>query len=108
MNSVLKEYLNTLRGKRVAVIGLGVSNRPLVDSLLDAGLPVMVCDKRRREEFNGLVETLERRGMSAVLGPEYLDHLEGADVIFRTPGLRPDAPQIARAVAAGAQLTSEM
>ena len=37
MNSVLKEYLNTLRGKRVAVIGLGVSNRPLVDSLLDAG-----------------------------------------------------------------------
>ena len=108
MNSVLKEYLNSLRGKRVAVIGLGVSNRPLVESLLDAGVPVMVCDKRRREEFNGLVETLERRGMSAVLGPEYLDHLEGADVIFRTPGLRPDAPQIARAVAAGAQLTSEM
>ena len=108
MNSVLKEYFESLKGKRVTVIGLGVSNKPLVEGLLDAGVPVTVCDKRRREAFNGLVETLERRGMTAVLGPDYLEHLEGADVIFRTPGLRPDLPQIAWAVAKGARLTSEM
>lgn len=108
MDSILKEYFNSLKGKRVAVIGLGVSNKPLVEGLLDAGVAVMVCDKRRREEFNGLVETLERRGMSAVLGPDYLECLGGADIIFRTPGLRPDVPQIARAVAEGAKLTSEM
>ena len=70
MDSILREYFNSLKGKRVAVIGLGVSNKPLVEGLLDAGVAVMVCDKRRREEFNGLVETLERRGMSAVLGPD--------------------------------------
>ena len=108
MNSALMEYFNSLEGKRVAVIGLGVSNRPLVEGLLDAGVPVTVCDKRRREEFNGLIETLERRGMTAALGPDYLEHLNGADIIFRTPGLRPDVPQIAQAVAAGAELTSEM
>ena len=108
MNSALMEYFNSLKGKRVAVIGLGVSNRPLVEGLLDAGVPVTVCDKRRREEFNGIVETLERRGMTAALGPDYLEHLNGADIIFRTPGLRPDVPQIAQAVAAGAELTSEM
>ncbi len=108
MDSILREYFNSLKGKRVAVIGLGVSNKPLVEGLLDAGVAVMVCDKRRREEFNGLVETLERRGMSAVLGPDYLERLGGADIIFRTPGLRPDVPQIARAVAEGAKLTSEM
>lgn len=108
MNSALMEYFNSLKGKRVAVIGLGVSNRPLVEGLLDAGVPVTVCDKRRREEFNGLIETLERRGMTAALGPDYLEHLNGADIIFRTPGLRPDVPQIAQAVAAGAELTSEM
>ncbi len=108
MESVLKGYFESLKGKRVAVIGLGVSNKPLVDGLLDAGVPVLVCDRRGREDFNGLIERLERRGMTAALGPGYLDQLEGADVIFRTPGLRPDVPQIARAVAAGAELTSEM
>ncbi len=108
MESALKQYMDGLKGKRVAVIGLGVSNTPLVERLLDAGVDVLACDKRRREEFNGLIESLECRGLEAALGPDYLDHLEGADVIFRTPGLRPDVPQIARAVEAGAVLTSEM
>ena len=108
MESALKEYLDRLKGKRVAVIGLGVSNTPLVERLLDAGVSTLACDKRGREEFNGLIESLERRGLETALGPDYLDHLEGADVIFRTPGLRPDVPQIARAVEAGAKLTSEM
>lgn len=108
MESALKGYMDGLKGKRVAVIGLGVSNTPLVERLLDAGVDVLVCDKRRREEFNGLIESLENRGLEAALGPDYLDHLKGADVIFRTPGLRPDVPQIARAVEAGAVLTSEM
>lgn len=108
MESALKEYMDGLKGKRVAVIGLGVSNTPLVERLLDAGVEVLACDKRRREEFNGLIESLELRGLEAALGPDYLDHLEGADVIFRTPGLRPDVPQIVRAVEAGAVLTSEM
>ena len=49
MDSILKEYFNSLKGKRVAVIGLGVSNKPLVEGLLDAGVAVMVCDKRRRD-----------------------------------------------------------
>ncbi len=108
MESALKEYFNSLKGKNVAVIGLGVSNLPLVEGMLDAGIPVTVCDKRRRKDFNGLIDSLERRGMKAVLGPDYLDCLDGSDVIFRTPGLRPDVPQIERAVAAGAELTSEM
>ena len=108
MESALKRYFASLKGKNVAVIGLGVSNRPLVEGLLDAGVPVLICDKRERKEFGGLIEELELRGMRAALGPDYLDHLDGAGVIFRTPGLRPDVPQIERAVAAGAVLTSEM
>ncbi len=108
MESALKRYFESMKGKRVAVIGLGISNRPLVEGLLDAGVPVLACDRRCREEFGGLIEKLERRGMTAALGPGYLDRLDGTDVIFRTPGLRPDVPQIERAVASGAQLTSEM
>ena len=108
MESVLKGYMDSLKGKRVAVIGLGVSNTPLVEKLLDAGVSVLACDRRGREDFDGLIESLERRGLKTALGPDYLDHLQGVDVIFRTPGLRPDVPQISRAVEEGAKLTSEM
>lgn len=108
MDSILKEYFSSMKGKKVAVIGLGVSNRPLVEGLLNAGVRVLVCDKRRREDFDGLIEALERRGLTAALGLDYLDHLDGVDIIFRTPGLRPDVPQIEKAVASGAELTSEM
>ena len=107
MQSILWDYLNSLKGKKIAVIGMGVSNAPLVKKMLQAGLTVRVCDKRERDDFDGLSE-LESKGLKVSLGPNYLDGLEGADVIFRTPGVRPDLPQIANAVAAGAQLTSEM
>ena len=107
MQSILWDYLNSLKGKKIAVIGMGVSNAPLVKKMLQAGLTVRVCDKREREDFDGLSE-LESKGLKVSLGPNYLDGLEGADVIFRTPGVRPDLPQIAKAVEAGAELTSEM
>lgn len=108
MQSILQEYIHTLKGKRVAVIGIGVSNTPLIERLLDSGVHVLACDKRDRSSFNGLIEALERKGLEACLGTGYLKNLDGVDVIFRTPGLRPDVPQIATAVANGAQLTSEM
>ncbi len=108
MDSILEQYFDQLKGKQAAVIGIGVSNTPLIEKLLDAGVKVLACDKRQRTDFGGLIERLERRGLKTAFGPDYLDHLEGVDVIFRTPGLRPDVPQIARAVAEGAELTSEM
>lgn len=107
MNSILTDYLNSLKGKKIAVIGMGVSNTPLVKRMLQAGLQVRVCDKREREDFEGLAE-LEAKGLRVSLGTNYLDGVEGADVIFRTPGVRPDVEQITRAVEQGAQLTSEM
>ena len=35
-----EEYLDSLRNKSVAVIGIGVSNRPLIRLLLERGIPV--------------------------------------------------------------------
>ena len=108
MESALDEYLESLKGKRVAVLGLGISNRPLVELLLRAGAQVTACDRRERAAFDGYIDELERRGSVCCLGEGYLDHLEGAQVIFRTPGMRPDLPQIETAKARGAVLTSEM
>ncbi|WP_295578998.1 UDP-N-acetylmuramoyl-L-alanine--D-glutamate ligase [uncultured Oscillibacter sp.] len=102
-----EEYLASLRHKTVAVIGIGVSNRPLIRLLLERGVAVTACDKKCREDLGPLAEELEALGARLRLGEDYLEGLE-EDVIFRTPGMRPDLPQLAAAVARGAVLTSEM
>ena len=108
MVSVLQEYFDTLKDKKIFVIGMGVSNMPLIEEMLGAGLKVTACDKRQRAAFGGRIEELEQRGLTVCLGEDYLEHLEGADVIFRTPGMRPDLPQLTDATERGAVLTSEM
>lgn len=99
------EYLDSLRGKSVAVIGIGVSNRPLIELLLEHGVSVTACDKKT--ELGPLGEELTAKGCRLRLGPDYLDGLR-EDVIFRTPGMRPDLPELRAAVERGSVLTSEM
>ena len=100
-------YLNGLRGKNVAVMGIGVSNRPLIRLLLDHGALVTARDKKSREALGPLAEELEAAGARLALGEGYLQNLT-EDVIFRTPGMRPDLPELRAAVDRGAVLTSEM
>ena len=103
----LRDYIGSLRHKTVAVIGVGVSNTPLLELLLAEGIRVTACDKRSREQMGEQAEHLEQLGCELHLGADYLKDLD-ADVIFRTPGLRPDVPEIAACVDRGAVLTSEM
>ena len=100
-------YIEALKSKRIGVIGYGVSNRPLVRVLLDAGCDVTVCDKRSAEALGEAGEELLERGGKLCSGEDYLEHLD-FDVIFRTPGLLPTAPQLVAAAAKGTVLTSEM
>ncbi|MGX8699091.1 MAG: UDP-N-acetylmuramoyl-L-alanine--D-glutamate ligase [bacterium] len=99
----LSEYIADLKGKRVAVLGVGVSNRPLLRLLLDAGIEVCARDKNPLPD----AAEWEKLGAKLVQGEGYLDDIE-ADVIFRSPGIRPDVPGILAALEKGARLTSEM
>ena len=103
----MRAYLDSLRGKTVAVIGIGVSNTPLVKLLCREGISVTACDRRSRADLGELAGELEGAGAALQLGDGYLENLT-QDVIFRTPGLRPDVPQLREAVARGSVLTSEM
>ena len=89
------------------MIGLGVSNRPLIDWLLEHGAIVTARDKKSREELGNFAGYLESRGVRLVCGEGYLDDIADR-VIFRTPGLRFDRPELASAVARGSELISEM
>ena len=101
------EYLGSLAGKRVFVVGAGVSNTPLIEALLGAGVDVTVCDRRMREELGAAADKFEADGAGLRLGDDYIDNID-ADVVFRTPGLMPWNDCISAAAANGAVITSEM
>lgn len=107
MSDRFTQYFHSLKDKKIAVLGLGVSNRPLVRLLLDFGCQVTGCDKTPREKLDGEVLELEKAGCTLHVGEKYLDGVE-ADVVFRTPGMHPANPAIQALVSRGAQVTSEM
>ena len=102
-----ERYFEALRGKQVAVLGLGVSNRPLVRLLLEFGCQVTGCDKTPREKLDEEVLLLEQEGCRLQVGEGYLEDVE-ADVVFRTPGMHPGNPAIETLRRRGAEITSEM
>ena len=107
MNENMERYFASLRGKRVLVLGLGVSNRPLAKLLLGAGALVTGCDRAPREQQSPEVLALEQRGMALRLGERYLQDLSG-DLAFRTPGMHPDLPELKALRQSGTAMTSEM
>ncbi|MDY4507103.1 MAG: UDP-N-acetylmuramoyl-L-alanine--D-glutamate ligase [Candidatus Faecousia sp.] len=107
MNSKFEEYFSSLKDKKIAVLGLGISNRPLVRLLLEFGCDVIGCDKTPREKLDDEVLALEKAGCKLHVGETYLDGVE-ADIVFRTPGMHPANPAIEALRARGAEVTSEM
>ena len=72
----VNEYFEALRGKQVCVIGLGISNRPLVKMLLERGVPVECRDRTPREKLLPEVLELERQGAKLTLGDDYLENIK--------------------------------
>ena len=105
--SAFERYFTSIKDKKIAVLGLGVSNRPLVRLLLEFGCEVTGCDRTPREMVDAEVLELERLGCKLSLGDTYLENVE-AQLLFRTPGMHPGHPAIAALAARGAQVTSEM
>ncbi len=98
---------NRIKNARCAVLGLGVSNLPLVELLLECGNEITVYDKNSIKQLGDKALDFKSRGVKFVTGENYLDEI-CADIIFRSPGIRPDYKGILNAVQNGAELTSEM
>ncbi len=103
----LKEYIESIKEKRICIIGAGISNRPLIRLLLSSGCNVTVCDKRVPDQLNA--DDLEMIAMGAKYktGENYLEDLD-FDIIFRTPGLMPFDEHLVEAGRKGSIITSEM
>ncbi len=107
MNQALTDFWKSVKDQEIAVIGIGISNRPLIEYLVRLGARVTACDKRERQDLGKTAEELESIGVSLCLGENYLKHLT-QKIIFKTPGMRYDTPELLSAKANGAVVTSEM
>lgn len=103
----LEEFQQNIKGKKVNVIGVGISNMPLIQLLVKYGADVSAFDARDKEYLGDNYTACVELGVSLTLGKDYLEHLNG-EIIFKTPGLRFDNPHLVDAVNRGAVLTSEM
>lgn len=101
----INEYWNSLKGKKIDVVGIGISHMPLIDLLVKKGAIVTACDKRT--DLGEVAERLTKAGVKLCLGEQYMDNLDG-ELIFKTPGLRFDHPGLIRAEQNGSTVTSEM
>jgi len=108
MKKDFKEFKEFIKGKNTAVVGIGVSNIPLIRFLLELGARVSAFDKKNEEQLGDIAEEFKSKGVKLVLGDKYLDNLTGYEVIFKTPSMRIDSPFLVKAKEEGAYITSEM
>lgn len=104
-----ERFFESLKNKKVALIGTGVSHLELIDLLLKKGIKVTVLDKKSREEFDDeIYHRFESKGAEFILGDAYLDSLDEFDVVYRTPGMYYNHPKLVEARTRGVVVTSEM
>jgi UDP-N-acetylmuramoylalanine--D-glutamate ligase len=101
------QFFEQIKGKKIAMCGIGVSNTPLIMDFLKKGAKVYACDRRSREMLGDIANTLENAGAVLRLGDDYLNNLE-VDIIFRTPGMNFNLPELESARKKGIAVTSEM
>lgn len=108
-NKKLIDFNNKLKKSKIAIIGLGVSNIPLIKYLNDLGADVTVFEKKEIEKIdNNIIKYLRENNIVGSFGGEYLKKLKGFDIIFRSPSCRPDIQEIVEEKKRGALITSEI
>ena len=108
-NNKLEEFNKKIKKKKVAIIGQGVSNIPLLEYLYKLQAEVTILDTKT-------VEIIDKKALGRVyeynmkifLGKDCLSKLIGFDIIFRSPSCMPTKPEIQKELARGAILTSEI
>ncbi len=104
-----QRFFDTLKTKKVALIGTGVSHNELIDLFLEKGIKVTILDRKTRADFDDALYTrFESKGASFILGDTYLDSLCEFDVVYRTPGMYYNHPKLVEARSKGVVITSEM
>ncbi len=109
MNKKLEEFESYIEGKKVAIIGLGVSNIPLLEYMNKLGAKVTVFDNREKEKIpKEYLEKINNYGIEYFFGSECLSNLKNFDIVFRAPSCMPTKKELVKAKEEGAIVITEI
>ncbi len=106
--SKLTRFFENMKQKKVAFIGVGVTNTDIIRLFLKKGINVTLLDRKNEEQLGELYNELKEKGVEFRLGDSYLDTLSDFDVVFRSPGMYFNHPKLAEARRNGVSVTTEM
>lgn len=108
-NEKLEEFNTYIKNKQVAIIGLGISNLPLIDYLHEKEAKITVFDSRTITEISEEIqEKIDEYKIAYSFGKDYLKKLIKFDVIFRSPSCLPTTPELVAEEQRGAIVTTEI
>jgi len=103
------EFINLLKQSKIAIIGAGVSNIPLIKYLLKKDCNITLFDKKELDEINDdIKELINTNKIKSSLGETYLENLVGFDIIFRSPSMLPTNKYLTEEKSRGAIITTEI
>ena len=109
INENLEEFNNYLKFKKVAIIGLGVSNLPLLDYIYEKNAKVTVFDEKEEKDIEkNILEKLKNYKFDYFFGKNCFENLKGFDIIFRSPSFLPTRKELVEEEKRGAIITSEI
>ncbi len=109
VNEKLEEFNEYIKFRKVAIIGLGVSNLPLLDYMYEKKARVTVLDERNIEAIpKQVMDKITNYGFEFILGKNCLEKLKGFDIIFRSPSCLPTRPELQQEENRGAIVTTEI
>ncbi len=106
MNRV-DSFFESIKDKKVAFCGLGISNFPVMEMFVNRGIDVTACDKREFDALGDNGKKAQELGVKLSLGENYLKNLD-VDIVFRTPGMRYHMEELNEMRSKGVVITSEM
>ena len=108
-NSKLDNFNKEISNKKVAIIGLGVSNMPLIDYFRKLNCIISVFDNREENKIDkDTIDDLKDKNINYYFGENSLSNLVGFDYIFRSPSCMPYTKELQEEKNRGAKITSEI
>lgn len=108
MKNKIVEFKNFIKTKKIALVGLGITNTSLMNYLVSIGANVTVFENAPMEKIIKTYRQFKGYKINFEFGEEYLKKLHGFDIIFRSPGFRFDIPEFIEAKKEGTIISSEM
>lgn len=109
MKKTYEIFKQNLKTKKIAVIGAGVSNIPLLKKLIQENCDVTLFDQKEATDLNpNIQELIQNKTLKCSLGKQYLESLHNFDIIFRSPSLLPNNPYLKKEAENGCYITTEV